>query len=365
MRTARSAAPAITIAFALSTSLVAPTAFGQTAATDRYFVLPYLGSAPETGLQYGATVFRVHQPADTSTRPSTAQLFASYTAKHQARAFAELDRWSAGSDWHIVSRAEWQRFPLPFYGFGDRAPESAEEFYTPTAIIASALVQRRIEGPLYLLAGYSFQKSRITNTAPDGVLGHGAVFGDSGGVLSQLQVGALWDDRDDVFAPTSGNYVQLTESYSMGALGSDYTFRRFRGDARHFLPLGSGRVLAVQGVAEMTGGRAPFDQLALVGNSSFLRGYVRGRFRDRDLIAAQAEYRAPIVRRLGWAVFGGAGRIASQPADLLARDARTLPSYGIGARWTLFSGSRSDIRVDYARAGDGQSGIYVALNEAF
>jgi hypothetical protein len=115
----------------------------------------------------------------------------------------------------------------------------------------------------------------------------------------------------------------------------------------------------------MTGGPAPFDQLALVGNSSFLRGYVRGRFRDRDLIAAQAEYRAPIVRRLGWAVFGGAGRIASQPADLLARDARTLPSYGIGARWTLFSGSRSDIRVDYARAGDGQSGIYVALNEAF
>ena len=365
MRIPHLSAPSVAAVFAISGAIAALPASAQTAATDRFFILPYLGSAPETGIQYGGTVFRVHQPTDSSTRPSTAQLFASYTAKHQARAFVELDRWSAGSDWHIVSRAEWQRFPLPFYGFGDRAPESAEEFYTPTAFIASALVQRRVAGPLYLLGGYSVQKSRITNTAPDGALGHGAVFGDSGGVLTLLQVGALWDDRDDVFAPTSGNFAQLTESYSIGALGSDYTFRRFVGDARHFLPLGSGRVLAMQGVVEMTGGRTPFDQLSLVGNSNYLRGYTRGRFRDRDLIAAQAEYRAPLVHRLGWAVFGGAGRIAAQPLDLLARDARTLPTYGIGARWTLFSASRSDIRVDYARAGDGQSGIYVALNEAF
>ena len=349
----------------LAAALLAARAGAQDTATSRIFVLPYLGSAPETGLQFGATVFRVRQPADTSTRPSTAQLFASYTAKHQERVFAELDRWSAGSDWHVVSRAEWQRFPLPFYGFGDRAPESAEEFYTPTALIGSVLVQRRVEGPLYLVGGYSAQKSRIRSTSPGGTLGTGQVFGDSGGVLTLLQAGALWDDRDDVFAATSGNFVQLTESYSTSTLGSDYTFRRFVADARHFLPLGSGRVLAVQGVAEMTGGRAPFDQLALVGNSDYLRGYTRGRFRDRDLIAAQAEYRAPLVGRLGWTVFGGAGRIASEPSDLFARDARTLPSYGIGARWKLFAGSRSDIRVDYARAGDGQSGIYVALNEAF
>jgi hypothetical protein len=364
MRIARPPRWSAAVAFALA-PIVTASARAQSAASSRIFVLPYLGSAPETGLQFGGTVFRVRQPADTSTRPSTAQLFASYTAKHQSRVFAELDRWSAGSDWHVLSHLEWQRFPLPFYGFGDRTPQTAEEFYTPTAFIASTLVQRRIQGPLYLLGGYSFQKSRITNTSPDGTLGRGTVFGDAGGVLSQLQVGALWDDRDDVFAPARGNFVQLTESFATSALGSDYTFRRVVADARHFLPLGGRRVLALQGVTEMTGGHAPFDQLALVGNSDYLRGYTRGRFRDRDLIAGQAEYRAPLVGRVGWTVFGGAGRIAAQAADLLARDARTLPSYGVGVRWTLFPGSRSDIRVDYARAGDGQSGIYVALNEAF
>jgi outer membrane protein assembly factor BamA len=353
------------VVVATSMATIAAPMPAQGAASSRIFVLPYVGSAPETGVQYGATVFRVRQPTDTTTRPSTAQLFASYTAKSQAMVFAAVDRWSAGSAWHVMGRLERNRFPLPFYGFGDRTPASAEEFYTPEAFIASAVVQRRIRGPLYVLGGYSFQKSRITRTSPDGTLGGGRVFGDAGGVLAQLQGGALWDDRDDVFAATRGSFVEATGSYSGAPSGSDYDFRRFVLDARHYLPLGARRVLALQGVGELTGGDAPFDQLALVGSSNYLRGYTRGRFRDRDLAAVQAEYRAPLWRRLGWAAFGGAGWIAPRPSALLGVDARMLPSYGAGLRWTLFSGSRSDIRVDYARAGAGQSGIYVALNEAF
>ncbi|MFL5562739.1 MAG: BamA/TamA family outer membrane protein [Gemmatimonadaceae bacterium] len=355
----------VTAALAVSIIGIGPSLKGQAAASSRMFVLPYLGSAPETGLQYGATVFRVRQTADTATRPSTAQLFASYTAKSQAMVFASMDRWSAGNAWHVTGRLEWNRYPLPFYGFGDRAPASAEEFYTPEAFIASALVQRRVRGPLYLLGGYSFQNSRVTRTAPDGTLGGGRVFGDAGGILSQLQAGALWDDRDDVFAPARGSFVQLTGSYSGARSGSDYDFRRLVADGRHYLPLGGSRVFAVQAVTELTGGDAPFDQLSLVGNSNYLRGYTRGRFRDRDLAAVQGEYRAPLWRRLGYAAFGGAGRIAPRPSALFGADVRTLPSYGAGLRWTLFSGSRSDIRVDYARAGAGQSGLYVALNEAF
>jgi hypothetical protein len=51
--------------------------------------------------------------------------------------------------------------------------------------------------------------------------------------------------------------------------------------------------------------------------------------------------------------------------DLAGGGARVLPSYGLGARWLLFGRSRSMVRVDYARGADGQSGLYVALNEAF
>ena len=100
---------------------------GTAGAQARTFILPYFGSAPETGLQYGATVFRVGQPAsDSVTRPSTSQLFASYTAKGQARAFAEVDRWSLANSWHVIGHLEWERFPLPYYGMGDTTTASSE-----------------------------------------------------------------------------------------------------------------------------------------------------------------------------------------------------------------------------------------------
>ena len=331
----------------------------------RTVILPYLGSAPETGLQYGATVFRVWQPADSATRPSSAQLFATYTAKSQARAFLEVDRWTAGNTWRATARLEWQRFPLPYYGFGDDTPASAEELYTPRGVLALATVQRRVRGALYAFGGYRFQNFDVVETADSGVLRRGSVVGSRGGRVGQLQGGALWDSRDNVFAPYRGAFVQVTGSAAAAALGSEFDFRRLVVDARRFLAVGERRIVAVQGVVETTGGAAPFDQVSLVGSSNYLRGYVRGRFRDQHLAAVQAEYRAPLAGRLGWAAFAGGGRVASRVGDLAGGDARVLPSYGLGARWLLFARSRSTIRVDYARGADGQSGLYVALNEAF
>ena len=351
---------------ALLGAIVLPsTATAQDAGAARTFVLPYLGSAPETGIQYGATAFRVRQPSDTATRPSTAQLFASYTAKRQARVFAEVDRWTRGSTWHLTAHLEWKRFPLPFYGYGDAAPSGDEEFYTPTGVLGSVAVQRRVRGPFYLLAGYGYQDVRIVPSELDGALANDLIVGSRGGRVGQMQVGALWDDRDDVFASRRGSFLQATASNAARPLGSGYAFRRLVVDGRHFVPLGGGRILALQAVTELTGGNAPFDQVSLVGNSNYLRGYAHGRYRDLNLAAMQAEYRAPLWRRLGWAAFAGAGRIAPNPSELFAADARTLPSYGFGARWTLFANSRSNIRVDYARGESGQSGLYVALNEAF
>jgi outer membrane protein assembly factor BamA len=222
-----------------------------------------------------------------------------------------------------------------------------------------------VRGPLYVLGGYGYQDFHITPAAADGALASGAILGNRGGRVGQLQLGALWDDRDDVFASRHGWFLQATGSNAARPFGSEYAFRRLVVDGRHFIALGSSRVLALQAVTEMTGGEAPFDQLSLVGNSNYLRGYAHGRYRDLDLAMAQAEYRARLWRRLGWVAFAGAGRIASRPFDLLGSSARTLPSYGVGLRHPLFANSRSDIRVDYARGGSGQSGLYVALNEAF
>ena len=93
-----------------------------------------------------------------------------------------------------------------------------------------------------------------------------------------------------------------------------------------------------------------------------MRGYVRGRYRDRDLVAAQLEYRMPVAGRLGVAAFAGAGTVA--PSFSMLSSSTLMPSFGAGARWLLLPKQRTTVRVDYG-LGKGSSGLYVAFNEAF
>jgi hypothetical protein len=58
-------------------------------------------------------------------------------------------------------------------------------------------------------------------------------------------------------------------------------------------------------------GNVPYRMLPTLGGSKYLRGYYKGRFRDKNLILIQQECRMPLYKRLGIAVFGGVGEVAS------------------------------------------------------
>jgi outer membrane protein assembly factor BamA len=325
-------------------------------------VLPVIGSAPETGFLGGATAIRVSTLAgDTVTRASTEQVYAAYTAKHQFRAFASTDRWSSGNRWGVSAQLEYQRFPQPFYGIGIDAPKNAEEWYEARSLIASAIGRRKLARAAYAQLGLRFSNTMIRDADEGGVIESGDVVGARGGIVSQVIGGAAWDSRDNVFAPAAGTFAQATAAYSGRELAADYRFARYTADARRYRRLGRG-VLAGQAYVEATSGSAPFDQLSLVGSSSVMRGYVRGRFRDRDLASAQLEYRTPVVGRFGVAAFAGAGTVAPTFSKLASTT--VLPSYGVGARWLLLPKQGTTVRVDYG-VGRSASGLYIAFNEAF
>ena len=325
-------------------------------------VLPVLGSAPETGFVGGATALRVSSPvADTVTRASTDQVYAAYTAKQQFRAFASTDRWSDANRWGVNAQLEYQRFPQPFFGIGNDAPESAEEWYEARSLIAGVSARGKVSRDLYAQVGYRYTNTTIRDAEEGGVIERGELVGTQGGIVSQIVGGTAWDSRDNLFTPASGTFAQITAAYSGDAIGADYRFGRYTIDARRYLRLGRG-VLAGQAYAEATSGRAPFDQLSLLGSGTIMRGYVRGRYRDRDLAAAQAEYRTPVVGRFGVAAFAGAGTVAPSFSKLTS--STILPTYGAGARWLLIPKQRTTVRVDYG-FGKSSSGLYIAFNEAF
>ncbi|HYW50683.1 MAG TPA: hypothetical protein VE861_08760, partial [Gemmatimonadaceae bacterium] len=97
--------------------------------------------------------------------------------------------------------------------------------------------------------------------------------------------------------------------------------------------------------------------------SDIMRGYKRGRFRDRWTAALQGEYRTPVWHRVGAVAFAGAG-LAAPAVDAFA-DSRLLPTYGAGLRFRIDQRQRTGVRADYGRGADGASGLYLGFNQAF
>ena len=109
-------------------------------------------------------------------------------------------------------------------------------------------------------------------------------------------------------------------------------------------------------------GDPPFYRLPNIGGISVLRGLYDGRFRDKTMAAVQAEYRFPIWKIVGGAVFAGVGEVAERPADLSLADLKLAG--GLGLRVTLDPKERINLRIDL---GFSHYGIFpiVVITEAF
>lgn len=249
--------------------------------------LPAIGSAPESGLQLGATVLAVWtQPAARRARPTLLQASVLRSAKSQSRVSLDAENWSADNARRLAVNLVWQKFPLPYFGIGDTASESAEQIYTPRGIEVGLSVQQRVRGSWYATAGVRHVDQSIQ---PDtsGELRLGLLPGSQGARVSEVIVGLIGDSRDHIIAPTAGNLLTLNVSRaSRGAL-SDFGYTRWRADARRYQSLSGEHVLAGQLLMLGVQGNAPFDQLALVGGGDIMRGYARGRFRDRWMLAVR------------------------------------------------------------------------------
>jgi hypothetical protein len=100
----------------------------------------------------------------------------------------------------------------------------------------------------------------------------------------------------------------------------------------------------------------PFFMLPALGGGSTLRGFSSWRFRDRDSLLMQAEWRIMDNRFLDTAVFMDAGKVTPRPSDL---DLKNLKSdYGIGVR---FHGPfATPLRVEVARSNEGLALVFSA-----
>ena len=113
---------------------------------------------------------------------------------------------------------------------------------------------------------------------------------------------------------------------------------------------------------EFAVGQVPFRMLPELGGARFLRGYYRGRFRDNNSIVIQNEFRMPVYKRIGLAVFSGVGEVAHKLNDFKSN--RIHYNYGIGARIKINKKENTNLRIDYGFTRDSR-GLYIVYAEAF
>ncbi|MBN2538277.1 BamA/TamA family outer membrane protein [candidate division WOR-3 bacterium] len=205
------------------------------------------------------------------------------------------------------------------------------------------------------------------------------------GLTNSLALNATWDDRDDVLDSRRGFYLRAGAEAAGGLLGGTNDFDRLTGEARAFLPLPAGFVLAGRAMAgagfprERTA-TIPYYEAFTLGGRNSLRGYAErslgpdstgpdslGGFRfGPRVLNTSLELRSPyIFGWVGFVAFADGGEVA--PADEGLTLAAFEYSAGVGVRVRTPIGP---VRVDWGKrlkdapAGD-RGRFYLGLLHAF
>jgi hypothetical protein len=326
--------------------------------------LPIGTYSPDTSLGLGAFATHFFRFGDelATTRPSSLSLVALYTLKEQLIVELIPEAYWANEDWHIWGRVDYRRYPNQLWAQGNRATQESRETYAEDRVRWQMLIDGAVSGKLRIEGKLEAIGMRVSEIKPGGLLDTETLPGASGGRSIGVGGGVLWDSRDHMLTPSSGSLHELALMSFAPLIGSEYTFSTAVMDLRRYLPVTPGHVLALELLSELQLGTVPFFKLSTLGGEDRLRGLYEGRFRDKAMWVAQAEYRLPLFWRVSGVGHAGIGQVASSAAAF----AFAAPewSFGFGLRLLLNYDERLNLRIDSGLSREGY-GIYVGIGEAF
>ena len=237
----------------------------------------------------------------------------------------ELSRGRVFADVHA------RRYDFPeedFYGLG---PESSRDNHTTYGLRSTdfgGTAGVRLTPWLSLGSGLEYMTPRVTT-----------LFDQPDFLRSQLSVEI--NTREPRGNPRQGLRYALDYQHFDGRDGTRLDFDRVEADVQHYISIyKQRRVIALHGLVSVsdaaTGATVPFYYQKTLGGPDDLRGFRQFRFRDRNMLLLQAEYRWEIFTAMDGAIFYDAGKVASRIEDLNFSDLES--DYGIGFRFGTRNG---------------------------
>ncbi|QYJ67893.1 BamA/TamA family outer membrane protein [Flavobacterium litorale] len=334
----------------------------------KFIAAPVVSYSPETnfGFGTGAKYLFKFKGSGPETRVSNMPLSLRYTLNNQFILYSGFEIFTNQEKWVIEGNLLFRNYPRLYYGIGRDSKKEDEEEYDYYQVLVEPIFLKQLF-TRYLFIGAGFRYNQIFNTRieEDGLLNITKPNGFDGSRAIGIEAATLYDSRNNVLNAQKGWYLEFTHGEYGEAIGSTHNFNLTKFDLRHyFSPIPNSKdVLAIQTLGHFSRGDVPFNELALFGSNQILRGYREGRFVDRDLLAAQAEYRKRFGEsRFGAVAFVGAGDVYNSVDDFQFKNLRY--NFGAGLRFMVDRLEKLNIRLDW---GFGQSSnyIYLGIAEAF
>jgi hypothetical protein len=338
----------------------------DTSGNPSYLIYPTLAFTPETKWEFGfVNLFLFYAKRDITNRLSEINSFTFFTQQNQYGIWLDHAIYGNKDKWFFLGRERFQSFPLKYYGIGSDASGDNYQVADNNNIQIRERILRKLKGNFYAGLEFDFQRMyrvNFGNVQPDFIFPSGS----SGSSNLALGAGLVYDNRRNVMNVRKGLFAEIAYLNYAKVLASDFTFQSFQCDARYFTKgFHKNQVFAAQILGSFNSGTVPFNQLALMGGEMMMRGYYLGRFRDKNMLTTQAEYRFlpfPFSKRLGGAIFASAGMIAPLVNSFDLN--KTKFAGGAGLKYLIFKSKDIFVRFDVAFTKEG-NGMYFYIGEAF
>ena len=328
-------------------------------------LIPVLIRSIETGWGVGAGgsyFFRTSHQHDSVLRTSSAEFLGLYTERSQLVTALQFNVFFPGEKYILRWKNSFTRYYDTFWGFGNYTPGAAGERYDFSQFFINPQLIRRVHRDFYLGLTIELQHVYDLNYKAGGIFDQEGVTGRQGGTVAGAGFVAAWDSRDDAFYCTRGSFLQLSILRFDPIWGSGFTYNNYVVDLRKFISLSKNDIIGLQSYSYLNSGNIPIRNMAILGGSDIMRGYYEGRFTDKNLTAAQAEYRRHVWRRFHAVGFIGFGEVFREVSGFSVSGLKY--SYGGGIRYSLTKKEKLNLRIDYG-VGQNSTGLYFTVKEAF
>ena len=335
--------------------------------------LPVAGYTLQTGF---AGVLSSNFAFYTSEHSNLSNVLTSFTySQYQQIIFPiQANLWTRGNQYNILTDWRYLKYPSLTYGLGGNSSADSGYNIDYGYIRLHQAILRSVTKDLYLGIGYDFDyfwNVREIDPPP----GKPTDFERYGLSRSEQASGITFrgqfDNRRNPINPENGTYFNVTYRDNFTWLGNADNWKSLLFDVREYIrfPSSTHNILAVWSYDWLTigNGNPPYLLLPSTGWDAYSnsgRGYIQGRFRSKNMLYFESEYRFGITPNglLGGVVFANAQSFSD---PVTGRYTTIAPGYGAGIRIGLNKFSRTNLCVDYGWGIHGSGGFFVNLGEVF